>query len=259
VTTPKQPKAIGRIHRWVRRGFLLWAVTSTGWMVNSMRTQGVDAALLESDEAVTVTNSAVSLDFVPASPVEGSGLVFLCGAGVAAQAYAPLLRPIAEAGYPVFIVKLPFRFAPLESHKQAALARARRLLDAHPRIDHWVIAGHSQGGALAARLAQTDYAHMAALVLIGTTHPKEDDLSFLRLPVTKVYATEDGIAPSDRVLANRALLPAQTRWVAIEGGNHSQFGHYGHQFRDGKASISREAQQAQTREALLDRLIEIGP
>jgi hypothetical protein len=50
------------------------------------------------------------------------------------------------------------------------------------------------------------------------------------------------------------LLPADTRWVEIEGGNHSQFGHYGHQLFDGSPTTTREEQQAVTRAALLDAL-----
>ena len=42
--------------------------------------------------------------------------------------------------------------------------------------------------------------------------------------------------------------------LEIKGGNHSQFGHYGHQLLDGKASTTREAQQSATRAALLEML-----
>jgi hypothetical protein len=46
-------KAIA-IRRWVRRGFLVWAVVSTTWLANTMRTRGVpDAALQASPQAVT--------------------------------------------------------------------------------------------------------------------------------------------------------------------------------------------------------------
>lgn len=83
---------------------------------------------------------------------------------------------------------------------------------------------------------------------------KQNDLSFLLLPVTKIYATNDGIAPAGKVLSNRRLLPESTKWIEIDGGNHSQFGHYGHQLFDGKASISREAQQAIVRSTLLESL-----
>jgi hypothetical protein len=42
---------------------------------------------------------------------------------------------------------------------------------------------------------------------------------------------------------SRALLPDDTRWKAIEGGNHAQFGWYGSQSGDGQATISRREQQ----------------
>ncbi len=242
------------LHRWVRRGFLLWAVISTLWLASSYRTQGVDDRMLQSSATITVLDGPATLEFLPASPDVRAALIFLCGSGVSAHAYAPLLRPIAEAGYAVFVVKLPWRFAPLESHKQGAVDRALGVVAEHPEISRWVISGHSLGGALACRVMQVAPAAISAMVLIGTTHPKQDDLSSLRVPVTKVYSTNDGVAPADRTLSNKGLLPAHTKWVAIEGGNHSQFGHYGHQLLDGAATISREDQQEITRTAILEGL-----
>jgi pimeloyl-ACP methyl ester carboxylesterase len=237
---------------------LLWAVVSTLWLANSFRTQGVEGDTLRNSPAVSVVDQATTLEFLPASLDTNAGLIFICGSGVSADAYAPLLRPIAEAGYGVFVVKLPYRFAPLGSNKRAAVGRARDVIAQHPRIPKWVVSGHSLGGALACRVAQADPAAIAAMVLIGTTHPKQDDLSRLQFPVTKVYASNDGIAPPDRVRANQALLPEHTKWVEITGGNHSQFGHYGHQLLDGKATLGREAQQEITRSALLAALAEAG-
>jgi pimeloyl-ACP methyl ester carboxylesterase len=198
------------------------------------------------------------LEIKPTSSDAKPGLIFICGSGVAAYAYAPLLRPIAEAGYSVFIVKLPFRFAPLESQKQTAVERAMNVVGSHHHIAQWVISGHSMGGALACRAARSDPRAFAAMVLVGTTHPKADDLSSLTMRVTKVYASNDGIAPKEKILSNKQLLPKDTQWVEIEGGNHSQFGHYGHQLFDGKATISREAQQAATRAALLETLKKVA-
>jgi pimeloyl-ACP methyl ester carboxylesterase len=74
------------------------------------------------------------------------------------------------------------------------------------------------------------------------------------MPVTKLYGTDDGVAPPDGMFENCALLPKHTRWVEIPGGNHSQFGHYGHQLFDGRPSISREEQQTATRAALVEML-----
>lgn len=250
VTTKRRTSA----RRWIRRAFLLWAVVSTLWMANSFRTRGVADETLRSSPTLTVIDGADTLEFLPAPSNDTSALLFVCGSGVSAHAYAPLLRPIAEAGYAVFVVKLPYRFAFLESHKHAAVERVRSAMADHPEISRWVLAGHSLGGALACRAARSDPQAFSAMVLIGTTHPKQDDLSSLPLPVTKVYATNDGVAPTERTLANKRLLPKETKWVEIQGGNHSQFGHYGHQLFDGNATISRETQQAATRAALFEAL-----
>ena len=240
----------------MRYAFLTWACVSTLWLANSYRTQGVPASVLESTSDVSVVTTARGIAYRPTHPSHAQAVLFFSGSGVAAEAYAPLLRPLAEKGYATFIVSLPLRFAPLESHKQEALERARSVIDENPSIRHWVVSGHSLGGALAARFAAAERSLPLSLVLVGTTHPKETDMSDLQAPVTKVYSSNDGIAPVDRVLANRHLLPASTTWIAIAGGNHSQFGHYGHQLMDGQATVEREAQQGIVRDAILQSLTE---
>lgn len=257
-STAKTVRMHWPLRRWIHVGFVLWALFAMSWLASSVRTRGVDENTLRSDKEVSVLSDATGLTFLPGSSVGNTALIFICGSGIAAEAYAPLLRPLAKQGFPVFIVKLPYRFAPLESHKQAAVGRARGAISAHPEVKHWVIAGHSLGGALAARMARVDSGSLSAMVLVATTHPKDDDLTFLHIPVTKIYASNDGIAPPDRVLANRGLLPSHTKWVEIAGGNHSQFGRYGHQLFDGTATISREEQEALTQSAILHVLVEIG-
>lgn len=243
-----------RWRRWLQRGFVLWAVFAMSWLANSIRTRGVDKDTLRSSPSISVVDQANTLAFLPAPFAGHAALIFICGSGISATAYAPMLRPIAEAGYPVFVVKLPYRFAPFESNKREALNRVRNVIAAHPQMSRWVMAGHSLGGALAARLAHENPGALSAMVLVGTSHPKEDDLSFLQIPVTKVFALNDGIAPPERILANRTLLPKHTRWVEIKGGNHSQFGRYGHQLFDGGATISREEQEGVTRSAILEAM-----
>lgn len=240
-----------RIRKAVRVLFVSWAIASTLWLANSVRTRGVDESVLASSASVIVVDGDTTLDFIPAKSSARPALIFFCGSGVAAPAYAPLLRPIAEAGHAVFIVRLPYRFAPFDSHKRAALERASAVMRNHREVSRWVVAGHSLGAALAARMIRSDPAGIAALVLVATTHPKNDDLSSLTIPVAKVYGSRDGVAPPARIHATRHLLPRHTAWVEIRGANHSQFGHYGHQLLDGRPGISREEQQARTRSVLL--------
>jgi pimeloyl-ACP methyl ester carboxylesterase len=238
----------------VRRFFLTWALLSTLWLANTMRTRGVSAQTLQSTATVEVNDRRDVLEFWPRPMNAKTALIFLCGSGVSAHAYAPLLRPIADAGHPVVIVKLPYRFAPFDAHKEEVMDRVREIIHSLRLHGQCVVAGHSLGAALAARVAQYDSDAIAGLVLIGTTHPKEENLSTLSMPVTKVYGTNDGVAPADRVLANQARLPKHTQWIEIRGGNHSQFGHYGHQLLDGKATLTRDEQQALTRTAIMEAL-----
>ena len=249
-----QPGTGVRLHRWIRRGFLTWAVVSTAWLLNSYRTRGVDPALLTSDAHVSVQSSGGTLALLPISEAAPSGLVFIVGAGVAPRAYVPMLRPIAAKGHPVFVVALPFRIAPLERHKIAAVDRARGIVEKDQSARSWVVAGHSLGGALACRVAAETPDRLKALVLIGTSHPKRMDLSNARIPITKVFASNDGIATVEMINATRNLLPGATRWIEIPGGNHSQFGHYGRQLFDGSPTTSRERQQDTTRAALEEAL-----
>lgn len=244
--------------KWLHRAFLTWAVVSTAWFANSIRTQGVPEELLLSSFVVDVHDKGPALEFEP-YPRKRTGLLFFCGAGPDAEAYAPLLRPLAEDhGYTVVIVRLPMRFAFLESLRQEAIDRARTKFSEHPNIDRWVVSGHSMGGAIACRFVQQAPEKIAGLVLVATTHPTRDDLSDLTIPVVKVVGTKDGLAPLSKVEAGKKLLPALTRYVVIEGANHSQFGHYGSHLMDGRATISREKQQSKTRAALLEALNDVN-
>jgi hypothetical protein len=80
----------------------------------------------------------------------------------------------------------------------------------------------------------------------------------LAAPVTKVVGTRDGIARPEDVEANRAKLPAATHWVWVEGGNHSQFGWYGFQPRDRRATVPAAVQRTTMIRAVLDALGQVA-
>ena len=74
-----------------------------------------------------------------------------------------------------------------------------------------------------------------------------------------IYATNDLNANEDEIEENKPFLPADTDYVEIVGGNHTQFGYYDTspdpvQPGDGIADISREEQQQQVIEATIDFL-----
>ena len=231
---------------WIISG-LTFAVVFNSYMLFGRRATGFDNRVLQSSDRVTVIETNERITFTP-SDAKRSALLFFPGGAVDPHAYAPLCRAIADAGHVAVIVKMPFRWALLDSQKRKTINRALDTMRSPPR--RWVVAGHSLGGAISSRFAHEHGQKLAGLVLLGTTHPVELDLSRAAFPVTKLYATNDRIASPEKVEANRGRLPAHTRWLRIEGGNHVQFGYYAGQPGDGKATIARDAQQQIVRDAL---------
>ena len=92
------------------------------------------------------------------------------------------------------------------------------------------------------------------MILVATTHPRDFDISTFQGEAVKVYGTEDRVAPPAKSDANKNLLPAKTKWVRIEGGNHARFGSYGVKPGDGPAKISEEKQRRETTEAIAETL-----
>ena len=111
--------------------------------------------------------------------------------------------------------------------------------------------------ARALRDKATDPA-VRGLVLWAAYPAGSDDLSGYQLATGSIYGTRDGLATLDEIDASRPLLPPDTQWTAIQGGNHAQFGWYGPQSGDNEATISREEQQAQIVEATLQLLRQLG-
>lgn len=244
---------MAKFHKTVRIIWVTFGILFLLWMINSFRAQGYDTAVLESDQLITVEETNRFIHFQPNGDSQPSGLIFFPGGMVQPEAYATMSRAISEQGFDVFIIKLPFGSAPLESQETSVMELALQIMDANGSIPHWVVGGHSRGAAIASRFALSYGGSFDGLVLIGTSHPKEGafDLSNTTLAVTKIYATNDGLASMEEVEANAQYLPADTTWVLIDGGNHSQFGYYGSQLGDNPATISREHQQELTVNAVL--------
>ena len=89
------------------------------------------------------------------------------------------------------------------------------------------------------------------LALWAAYPANNNGLADRKLPVFSIYGTNDGLASRFEVDASRALLPASTRYVPIEGGNHAQMGDYTGQPDDPPAAISRDAQQEQVQQATI--------
>ena len=151
-----------------------------------------------------------------------------------AAAYLPLLNQLRQTGLTCILVEMPFHLAIFDVNA------AEDVMAQFPDIQHWYIAGHSMGGAMASQFASEHPDEVDGLILLGAylygDYPPADTITVYG---SLNQSVEDKIDYTENV-------------VEIEGGNHAQFGNYGPQKEDMPATISAEEQQAQTVEAISD-------
>lgn len=243
----------------LRKIWVVGGILTLAWLFYSFQAQGFDrTTILTSDDTIQVDQFDGYTSFTPRTE-PSAVFFFLPGGMVDPVAYAPFARTLAANGIRTLIVELPWRTASLPGQEEALLQRVQTLMQESDPALPVVLGGHSRGAALSTMLLHQYDLPVESLILLGTTHPKDPDtdLSNRSLPIIKISASEDGVADPAAVERNRIYLPPHTRYVVIEGGNHAQFGWYGMQLGDGRATIRREEQQAQVTAAILEFLASI--
>jgi pimeloyl-ACP methyl ester carboxylesterase len=228
----------------VLAGFLIWAYTPLGPMSEAL------LALQSNGNANVSTNNWIV--FQPSNMSTSTGFILYPGARIDPRSYAPAARTLAEEGFLVVIVPMPFNLAVF------GVDLANGVIQAYPNIQAWAIGGHSLGGAMVASFAHKYPGAVKGIVLWASYPASTDNLSAQAIQAVSIYGTRDGLTSLMDINASRALLPASTSYVEIFGGNHAQFGWYGPQPGDNEAMISREVQQAQVINATLALLNSIS-
>ncbi len=163
-----------------------------------------------------------------------TGLIFYPGGKVEDDAYAPLLKELSNHGITCILVKMPFNLAVFN------INAADKIYGKLPEISDWYICGHSLGGAMASSYMGNSSDKINGLILLGA-YPVNDS----SLPTLAIYGSKD-------VKLDLTELAGVQNKLEIFGGNHAYFGYYGEQKGDGTALITREKQQEQTVNAILD-------
>lgn len=220
--------ALGIVLATVTGGFLIYAG-------DYYKADETVQQLIRANSSIQVQDSLVSI--TPAKPSE-TALIFYPGAKVEHTAYIPLLEQVSRtSNIKIFLVQMPFRFAIFDQNAAA------RIILANTDIKNWYIGGHSLGGAMASSYASNNQEKVKGLILLGAyvygDYPKEKSLT--------IYGTLNTTV-SDKVDYTENV-------IAIEGGNHAQFGNYGKQKGDQEATISSAQQQQAAVEAINEFLL----
>jgi pimeloyl-ACP methyl ester carboxylesterase len=216
-------------------GFVVWAETPLGPAPEAL-------SALESDSQVTVTINDF-ITFRPSNMQRTTGFIFYPGGHVDYRSYAVPLREIAAQGYLVILLPVRLNLAFFD------INAADPVFAAYPEIKHWAVGGHSLGG-VAAGLYAKDHLGQLDGIIFWASYPADDSLKNANLKVFSIYGTND-MAGMQKFKETSALLPTETQFVVMDGGNHAQFGDYGPQPGDKVATISRTEQQKQIVEATI--------
>lgn len=223
----------------LKRIWLSAVVIFIFWLVYSFQSHNLNESFLQSSKNI---KAAENDNFYSFEPVKQSKeiLIFFPGAMVDPKAYVPLCRKIADNNIQVYLIKMPWRLAS-QGYK---LPKELNLFADSTKT--YILAGHSLGGKMAAQFVYENPNLIDKLILIGTTHPRDISLADSKIPILKIYGSNDGVADEKLIFENKPKLPATAKFIKIEGANHSQFGYYGFQLGDSSSSISRGQQQEET-------------
>lgn len=163
-----------------------------------------------------------------------TGIIFYPGGKVDHNAYRPLMAALARKGVLCVLVEMPFRLAVFD------INAADGIREQFPQIENWYVGGHSLGGSMAASYLSDHTDEYEGLILLAAY--STSDLSDSDLNVISIYGSEDKVLNKEKYNENKANLPNGFTEIILEGGNHAQFGLYGHQDGDGTPTISNTEQ-----------------
>lgn len=200
------------------------------------------------EEAVLAAKIEDDVTLFAAEDADATSIILYQGAFVEDAAYAPLAKQLSEAGFNVYLLDTPLNLPVL------AEKRGLEVLEAY-QLEQVIFMGHSLGGVIAARNAASLMTSdtLAGLVFLASYPDDSVDLSQANFPILSITASEDDVINAEAFAAATQLLPQGTHYEVIAGGNHSGFGDYGQQAKDGQASITA----SQQRQAIVEFVTEI--
>ncbi|WP_214746915.1 alpha/beta hydrolase [Exiguobacterium sp. s189] len=213
-------------------GFLIWT---------QFTYEPTDEATQYAEEGKVVDNR---LEF--GDPTSEVGVILYPGAKVEKEAYAYYGTRLAEEGVFVAIPSLRLNLGILD------IDAAAPIIEAHPEIERWIVAGHSLGGSAASGYA-LEHQELVEGVIFLASYPISSMVDS-DLRVLSISGELDGLAVPEDIEASRSDLPEDSQFVQVEGGNHANFGMYGPQKGDQESPLTSKEQLDEVLSAILEWL-----
>ena len=201
---------------------------------------------LAASENVTVEITGTKAVFLPEKAE--TGLIFYPGGKVEFTAYGPLMNKLAEKNILCVLLKMPLNLAVLDVNA------AEGIPEQYPEVQNWYLAGHSLGGSMAATFAGKNADAYDGLILLAAY--STEDLTQTGLKVCSLYGDRDGVLNMEKYTRYRPNLPEDTSEWILEDGNHSGFGNYGHQEKDGESQLESGAQIQWTADRMMEFILD---
>lgn len=186
--------------------------------------------------------------FIAKQPTTDVCYIFYTGGLVKEEAYAPYAKALAENGVHTFLLEITMDMSALD---KSAPDDAKNSEFAKQNCRAFAVGGHSLGGLTASEYV---FEHPDDGLVMISAYPYGTSLKEHRAPIMTIYGSEDPLSSEEEILEARdEFVPESGMYRRVEGGNHGQFGWYGEQSGDGKATITLEQQQA----LLLEHTLEL--
>jgi len=191
-----------------------------------------------SDNYVTYKQENNKLYYESKTPSNIS-IIFYGGAKISYESYAPLGYNLSKRGVNVVICSSPFNIALFNINE------ANNVIGYKQNQEYYLM-GHSLGGSVSSIYAKDNYDKIKGIIFLASYSHK--DISSLPLNILSIRGSNDSICLESDISSNKYKLPSSSSFITIEGGNHSYFGAYGNQSRDGVATITNQEQIEKTSE-----------
>ena len=223
------------------------------FLIQEAPANAINFQAMEPDALVAVAETKDAIIFEPATQKATQALVYYQGANVAPASFAYAGRKIAEAGIQVFLIKMPFSLAIFD------IGAAYSYPELYPEIENWALGGFSLGGSSAAFALANKESRYSSLILYASYTDEKHSLRDKALKVLSISGSNDGLATPSDIEEGKTLLPPNTQYLVIPGGNHTQFALYGEgnlQKGDNTATLSAMEQQQMIIDATITFLIQ---